>query len=392
MYTDSKFTEGKTTRKEIKREFGLEQSFSHYKKGESINMFLAFKELGHSKLRYSLISFIIIAILFLVFFITGLANGLAFGDSSSIRNLEADYIILNKDADGAIAKSELTQDQVDTLNNQLDHKSSPLAMTISAITSNNKKDVDVVYLSVDTAAYHDLDHIKGKNISDLTGNEVIVDESIKNYGDYELNDTIVDKKTGNKMKIVGFMKNHTYSNMPAIYANLASGLNTYYGNKNSYNAVVYSGSKTPVNGYDTLTKEEAVKAIPGYKETQGSLMMIVVFLFIISAFVSTVFFYVITIQKLNQFGILKAIGATTNYIAKSLMIQVILLTMIGLLFSCLLILGISQVIPEGMPFRLSPMLMIGTAVLFLVVNLLGSLLSVFKVAKADALEAIGRVQ
>ncbi|MED3793104.1 ABC transporter permease [Niallia alba] len=355
-------------------------------------MFLAFKELSYSKLRYSLISLIIIAILFLVFFVTGLANGLAFGDSSSIRNLEADYILLNEDATGAIVKSELTLDQVNALRGQLEQKSSPLTMTTSAIVRENKKDIDVVYFSVDTANYHDVDLVKGKNISDLKANEVIADESIKLYGDYKLNDTIIEKMTGNELTIVGFMKDRTYSNMPTIYADFSSNLNTYYGNKPFYNAVMYSGSKTPVKGFDTFTKKELVKSIPGYTETQGSLRMIVVFLFIISAFVSTVFFYVITIQKLNQFGILKAIGAKTSSIANSIMIQVFLLTIIGLLFSLLLILGMSQVIPEGMPFRLSPMLMVSTAVLFLVVNLLGALLSVYKAAKVDALEAIGRVE
>src|SRR5699024_11530836 len=121
-------------------------------------------------------------------------------------------------------------------------------------------------------------------------------------------------------------------------------------------------------------------------------MMIVVFLFIISAFVSTVFFYVITLQKVNQFGILKAIGAKTSYIAKSIIIQVTLITMIGLLFSSLLVYGMTQVIPEGMPFRTSPTIVLGTAALFLILNLLGSLLSVNKVAKVDALEAIGRAE
>lgn len=121
-------------------------------------------------------------------------------------------------------------------------------------------------------------------------------------------------------------------------------------------------------------------------------MMIVVFLFIISAFVSTVFFYVITLQKTNQFGILKAIGSKTAYIAKSIIIQVTLITLIGVVFSSLFVYGITNVLPEGMPFRTSPALVLGTAILFLVLNLLGSLLSVYKVAKVDALEAIGRVE
>ena len=82
-------------------------------------MFLAFKEIRQSKLRYTLISVITIAVLFLVFFVTGLANGLAFGDSSSIRNIQADYIVMNKEADGAIIKSDLTPKDVEIISEQL---------------------------------------------------------------------------------------------------------------------------------------------------------------------------------------------------------------------------------------------------------------------------------
>lgn len=354
-------------------------------------MFLAFKEIGQSKLRYTLISVITIAVLFLVFFVTGLANGLGFGDSSSIKNIQADYIVMNEEADGVILKSELAPEDVEIISKQLGKNATPLAITMAALERNQEKDIDVVYFSVDSDKYSDLNVIEGKDISELSVNEVIADKSIEVFG-LKLNDQIIDKNTGKKLIIAGITKDQTYSMMPVVYADFELGMNSTYQNKLSYNAVVYTGEKASITGYDTMTPHDTVKSIPGYKETQGSLMMIVVFLFIISAFVSTVFFYVITLQKINQFGILKAIGAKTSYIAKSIIIQVTLITMIGLVFSSLLVYGMTQVIPEGMPFRTSPTLVLGTAVLFLVLNLLGSLLSVNKVAKTDALEAIGRIE
>ena len=274
---------------------------------------------------------------------------------------------------------------------QLGVDATPLAITISTLERNNEKDTDVVYFSVDIDKYSELNVIEGKDISELSTNEVIADKSIQLFG-LQLNDEIIDKNTGKKLIIAGFTKDHTYSMMPVVYTDFELGMNSFYQNKRSYNAVVYSGDKVSITGYDTLTPDDAAKSLPGYKETQGSLLMIVVFLFIISAFVSTVFFYVITLQKVNQFGILKAIGAKTSYIARSIVIQVSLITMIGVIFSSLLVYGMSQVIPEGMPFRTSPTLVVGTAALFLVLNLVGSLLSVNKVAKIDALEAIGRVE
>ncbi len=354
-------------------------------------MFLAFKEIKQSKLRYTLISIITIAVLFLVFFVTGLANGLGFSDSSAIRNIQADYIVLNKEADGAMIKSNLNLKDLENISDHLEQNATPLAINMSTLEREKEKDVDVVYFSVDADQYSDLEIVEGKNFDELDENEVIADASIQIFG-VELNDEITDKNTGKKIVIAGFTKNHTYSMMPVVYADFELGMNTLYQDKLSYNAVVYSGDKASITGYETMTPEEAVKTIPGYKETQGSLTMIVVFLFIISAFVSTVFFYVITLQKTNQFGILKAIGAKTSYIAKGIIIQVTLITMIGVVFSSLLVYGMTQVIPEGVPFRTSPTLVLGTAALFLILNLLGSLLSVYKVAKVDALEAIGRVE
>ena len=52
--------------------------------------------------------------------------------------------------------------------------------------------------------------------------------------------------------------------------------------------------------------------MPGYTEENGTIIMMLAFLIVISAFVIAVFFYVITIQKTQQFGVMKAIGASNG--------------------------------------------------------------------------------
>lgn len=141
---------------------------------------------------------------------------------------------------------------------------------------------------------------------------------------------------------------------------------------------------------EVITKSEAVSAIPGYKEEQGSLMMMIVFLFVISAFVLAVFFYVITIQKTSQFGILKAIGTRTAYLARSVTMQVMVLSVGSLVISILLVRLFEAVLPSSMPFQLGLSTMSVTSLSFVLMSLAGSLFSVWKVAKIDALDAIGR--
>ena len=58
-------------------------------------MFLAWNEMKHSKLRYGLVVGVIFLIAYLVFFLTGLANGLAQTNRSAVDSWKSDYVILS---------------------------------------------------------------------------------------------------------------------------------------------------------------------------------------------------------------------------------------------------------------------------------------------------------
>lgn len=354
-------------------------------------MFLALKELSYAKFKYLLIGCIMAAILFLVFFINGLANGLSEGDSSSLANLPADFVLMNADAEGDISKSEISADDQAMIDQQIDaSQSTPFVMQYTSVKKEGKK-TDAIFFAVGTDHKDLPQSIEGKNIQQLTGNEIVADVSLKQLYGYQLNDVMTDDKLNQQFKVVGFVEHQTYSMMPVMYTDLQFWQDHKLLQPGKYNAILYYGDKQEIQGFNSLTKEEAVTAMPGYTETQGSFTMMLSCLFFISAFVSTVFFYVITIQKTHQFGVFKAVGANTGYIARSIVLQVFLITVFGFVLSMLAILGMSQVLPVGMPFVLSNELLIRTGVIFLVLNLAGSLISVYKVSKVDALQAIGRV-
>lgn len=164
-----------------------------------------------------------------------------------------------------------------------------------------------------------------------------------------------------------------------------------------YNAIAVKGADDQVSKLsaalpktEIITKSDAVSAIPGYKEEQGSLLMMIAFLYVISAFVLAVFFYVITIQKTSQFGILKAIGTRNAYLAGSVSLQVLLLSVGSLVISVLLVRLFESILPASMPFQLGFSTLALTCVLFILMSMAGSLFSVWKVTKIDALDAIGR--
>jgi putative ABC transport system permease protein len=97
-------------------------------------------------------------------------------------------------------------------------------------------------------------------------------------------------------------------------------------------------------------------------------------------------------QKTNQFGIMKAIGAGNKFLGKTVISQVFILSLGSILIGIALTYGAAAVMPEGMPFLLDSNLVISYSIILLAIAILSSLVSVRKITKIDPLKALGRVE
>lgn len=103
-------------------------------------MFLALKELKHAKLRYTLMSIIIVLIAWLVFILSGLGNGLSTLSAASVKNLDADYVVYEDGAKATFSKSLISNSLVDDVKKNKDVKdATPFGASMAAI-SHGKKD------------------------------------------------------------------------------------------------------------------------------------------------------------------------------------------------------------------------------------------------------------
>ena len=143
---------------------------------------------------------------------------------------------------------------------------------------------------------------------------------------------------------------------------------------------------------ETFTKSEAVMGMPGYKEESATIYMMLAFLFVISAVIIAVFFYVFILQKTQQFGVMKAIGASDRFIKNSIVSQVFVLSLVSIIAGIVLTYLTALVFPEGMPFNLDFKMVLIYGVVLLIVSVLGSVISARQVTKIDPLTAIGRVE
>lgn len=366
-------------------------------------MFLAWKELRHNKVRYALIIVLLTLMLFLVLFLSGLAKGLSAATSSAIDNASADYYILDDSADNLITRSSLDSSELDKIKG-FTEAVTPINLYRSAATKNeDTTKLDLTYMGIDTNDFLMPEVIEGKAI-DSQG-QIILNNSFKEEG-FVLGDKVKDAQTGYEMEVVGFTKNQMYghSSIGVISLQDYEEIQKLYTGRDTITnqgaAIELKGSgktleeiesfvETDLSGTVLLSKSEIISNIPGHSQEQSTIMMILVFLLLISSFIVGVFFYVTTMQKIPQFGVLKAVGAKMSTLAWSLASQVLLLSGISMIIGNILTFGMASALPATMPFVLSPVNAAVVSVLFILISLLTSLFSVGKVARVDALTAIG---
>ncbi|SDM51085.1 putative ABC transport system permease protein [Fictibacillus solisalsi] len=360
-------------------------------------MFLALREMKHAKMRYVLIGLIMVLISFLVLFVSGLAKGLASDNASSIQTMNADYVVLDKQSDQRINRSQLTDEQLKEILHSTNQKQrTEFGLQMTTVQKNGEaKKTDSTLFAVDPKGFIAPQSIDGQSLKEGNKNEAVGDLSLKDEG-FQIGDRLKEETTGTVLTLIGFTENQSFSHSPVLHVSLKT-WEAMHDGKQSVNAAALkadSGKAKEIEklvpGVEVISKNDALKSIPGYKEEQGSLLMMIVFLFVIAAFVLSVFFYVITLQKVNQFGVLKAMGAQSGYLSRTVMYQVLSLTVVSLAISILLTFTVSQLLPASMPFLLNVPLVAGCSVLFLTVSVIGSLISLYQVIKIDATEAIGR--
>ncbi|WP_340023376.1 ABC transporter permease [Paenibacillus sp. FSL K6-1096] len=369
-------------------------------------MFLALREMRHSKARYGLIMVIMLLVSFLVLFVTGLARGLSYANISALQNMPASYFAVQSDADHTFRRSQLGDTELAAARTVAgEAKATPLGVQTSTITAAGADvKADVTFFAVDMKGMLAPKVTEGAGLTNEAQGSAVADTKLKQSG-VTLGSTIRDQASGMSWTVTGFVKDSSYSHTPVVYINSkdwqamkqgavqaggGSGIAPYNVIALDVTAAQAAQIADQQKSVEVITLKQAISSVPGYAAEQNSLLMMIVFLFVIAAVVLAVFFYVITIQKTSQFGILKAMGTKMSYLAWSVVGQVMLLSITSLVLGMLLTLGMNMGLPDTMPFELDGQTMLLTSLLFIGMSLLGSLISVVRVAKVDALEAIGR--
>ncbi|UDI77621.1 ABC transporter permease [Staphylococcus taiwanensis] len=348
-------------------------------------MNLAWKEMKFYKFRYTLIMLIIFLLGSMVLFISGLAQGLARENISFLSNMPAQQYIVQDNKEPKIESSQLTQNQKNDIQKFI--KQEPTQLSTQTLKL-NKQDQDVMVFTTPHHLYPTLKSGQYPNHkNEIAINEKLTGENIK------VGDIITFKGHDKPFRVSGILDEAMYAHSSMVLMN-KTGFNTLNKQSASFYPVTHLNKTNThhinaIDGVKVVNQQVLTDNIASYKAEQTPLNLMIISLFAITAIVLSAFFYVMTIQKIPQIGILKAIGIKTKHLLLALLLQIILTTMIGVIIATLVIFILNAFMPVTMPFYLNYNNVLLMIIVFLIVSLVGALLSFIKVIKVDPIEAIG---
>ncbi|MCU1870408.1 ABC transporter permease [Enterococcus faecium] len=356
-------------------------------------MFLALNEIMHSKLRYALVAGVMFLIAYLVFFLTGLAYGLAQDNRTAVDKWEADSIVLSKDANSNLGMSMITKKIAEEVEGG---KVAYLAQTPGVVTSKDSTEegkINVSFFGIDKNQFIMPNLVEGKAFDN--DDEAVGDISLKEEYGLAVGDTVKLSGSDKTFKLTGFTDHAKFNVSPVLYTTINAYQEIRFEKEDTsenarINAIVVRGkiSNLPED-LEQIKISKFINELPGYNAQVLTFGFMIGFMIIIAAIVIGIFIYVLTMQKINIFGVMKAQGITGGFIARSVVAQTFILSFVGILLGLLGTVGTSLVLPDAVPFQSNWLFFGVISLLMLVVAVLGALFSVRTIVKIDPLKAIG---
>jgi putative ABC transport system permease protein len=381
-----------------------------------MSLYLATKELWRNRSRFLLFSLVIALITTLVLFIAALSGGLANANKQFIDKLDADLLVFQENTDLQATSSRLGQDalrSVRRVEGVVD--AGPLGFsTATVIPINGGETVDVSLVGIEPGRPGDPALTRGEAFRSKRDDQAIIDASLAASIGLDVGDEITIKTIQGtveeyySLRIAGITDERQYFFQPALIVPLdtwdrirpqptaGSPGETVY---NLIAVKVASPVESlealasridgQVSGVETADKPTAILALPGYTAQQSTLNTQQAFTLLIAVLIVGGFFQIQTLQKVAQIGMLKAIGSANRTVAGAALVQIVLVTVIGVTLGSAGTLLLSLGMPSNVPVVFTGASIAIAIASLLLIGPIGGLVSIRLALKIDPLTAIG---
>jgi putative ABC transport system permease protein len=381
-----------------------------------MSIYLSLKEVWRNKGRFFLFSLVIALIALLVLFTAGLGEGLASANKEYLEKLDAQLLVFQEDTSFSTIESRLEYIKVRRIR-QIEGVQDAGAIgfsNVKIVFENGLDPLDISFIGVEPGKPGAPAAQVGDDLRSGQAKVVVIDERIAKAADIGVGDLITIKSSQGtedefyQLRVTGITDGQQYFFQPSAFVSLpiwdryrpkpdpsaytSQPLTNIFAvrlENPAYFDIMPAQIQGIVDGVEVTDIKTAYESSPGYSAQQSTLNTIKGFTFLIGALVIGGFFQIQTLQKVPQIGMLKAIGTPNPVVAIAAILQIIFVTVFGVLLGGLATFGLAVGIPDGVPI-----LFTGTSILIafgslLLIGPLGGLVSIRLALKIEPLTALG---
>jgi putative ABC transport system permease protein len=378
--------------------------------------YLGLKEIWRNKGRFFLFSLVIALIAILVLFTAGLGEGLASANKEYLEKLDAELLAFQSDTGYSTIESRIEYRKISRIR-RVDGvaDAGPIAFSnVKLVFDGDAEPIDVSFIGVEPGKPGAPEAVIGENLRSTRAKVVLIDQRVAEEANIGVGDFITMQVTQGTedelydLRVAGITGGQQYFFRPSIFVTLPvwdlyrpkadPSVST---SQPAVNVIAIRAEETTAieiipaaisavdDELETTDIKTAYESSPGYSAQQSTLNTIKGFTFLIGALVIGGFFQIQTLQKIPQIGMLKAIGTPNPIVATASILQIIFVTVFGVLLGGVVTLGLTLGMPSGVPI-----LFTGTSILITVISLLligpiGGMVSIRMALKVEPLSALG---
>jgi len=386
--------------------------------GLSVSLHLATRELWRNRGRFLLFSMVIALITVLVLFIAALAEGLADANRQYLSKLDAQLMVLGDRADGILTASRIGRSRMAAVERV---EGVAAAGAIGFSTANvidplpkTGSPLRVSLVGVEPGKPGEPPAIQGRGLSTIQAGEVVLDRAVLNQLQIAVGDTLTIQTTQGTqdqtytLRVVGVSDNQAYLFQPTLFvpmftwdrvrpkgegesasSELTVGTIAVRIEDATQVEAVRARLLDSVSRVEVQTVKETYENLPGYSAQQSTLTTQSVFTLLIGVLVIGGFFQIQILQKVPQIGVLKAIGAANSTVGTAAVIQIVLVTAIGVALGSALTLGLSLGMPASVPVAFTGAGVATAIAALLLIGPIGGSVSVRYAIQIEPLRALG---
>jgi putative ABC transport system permease protein len=364
-------------------------------------MFLALREMRRAKVRFGLLIGAVGLLVFLILFQQALLGGLINQFIGALKNQSGDVVVYNAQARRNLEGSLILpaeQAAVEQAVAAADPAAvvGPLGENTFTVNANGD-DIDAVVFGYTLQGAGEPSTLVEGRLPNGPG-EAVASELNRNEG-FGIGDVVELRPGGTKVTVVGLADSINYSVSPTVFVSI----DTYEAAVRAANpdatavppSVLVVETDKPLDvvdaiervaGVEALTRAEAIDKSPGVSSVRSSFRIVLGLFYVVVPLVVGLFFLIVTLQKANALTLLRAIGASSGSLVKSLMVQVVIVVIGGSLVAVGLFAGAAQGAANlGIEVELRPIVF--TTAVILVLGLAAAVVAARRVNRIDPIDA-----